>query len=436
MKYIVLICLCAVLTFVGFVAYGLIAPLKVHFQSSQLEGDFSDAPLDIDAKPFVGLALSGGGARAAVFAAAGMHELAERGLLQDVTHVSSVSGGGFPASYFALNPIPVEAGAKLDDYFQSMISAVSQDYFAQIHKNQILNPSRLMSPSRRLLSLQHALEAAGFLGHEANALVSDLPSDRAFFFNAVSYDTGRRFVFSNASLPHPDDTEASRLPGAIRALSFSDAGNKRPSPNSFPISLAVATSAAFPPYLGPLTIEVGTAAGTEFWHLGDGGVLENPGVETLREAFYATDLTVGKIYSFDAGQRLIPKFTDSDISIFSRNLVQFIDVILEYAGGHRDTLYTALDEKFAVNLETISFAYLDVERLLNDGLLSEEETARWAGWSGWSNISTKTQATARTPASRLSLIPTGFSISADDLMLIEQAARTLVSHHLGQKKIQ
>lgn len=421
---------CAI--FVGFVLYGLFAALKVHMDTTLNAEEYSRDTPDLEDVPFVGLALSGGGARAAVFAAAGMQELANRGLLQDVTHVSSVSGGGFPASYFAVNPMPAEPGAAQDEYFEDMLKSAARDYFQQIHYKQILNPSRLMSPSRRLFSLQQALAEAGFLGDDKPATIADLPKNRAFFFNAVSYDTGRRFVLSNAALPDPDDADASRLPSAIRALSFSDADMQRPSPAEFPIALAVATSAAFPPYLGPLTIEVAKNGGTEYWHLGDGGVLENPGVETLREAFYATDQTRGRIYSFDAGQRLAQDFSKLDISIFSRDLVQFIDVILEYAGGHRVTLYDALDEKFDLTLETVTFDYLDIERLLENGDLNSEDAALWSSWDIWSGIDRATQRSALTPAARLGKIPTGFSIADGDQILIAEAARTLVSNHFDR----
>ena len=431
MHYIVKILSLCIVVFLGFVIYGLFAPLKVHLKVTLEKTAATDYALELTADKFVGLALSGGGARAAVFGAAGMHELAKLGLLQDVSYVSSVSGGGFPASYWAINNMPETPGAEQDQYFKHMSQTVAKDYFNAIHWSQIKNPSRLMSPSRRLLSLQEGLQREGFLNVGSDATVANLPKDRAFFFNAVSYDTGRRFVISNHALPHPDNTAASRLPSAIRALSFSDGTTNRAAPAKFPISLAVATSAAFPPYLGPLTVEIDGPDGTEFWHLGDGGVLENPGVETLREAFYATDQRSGIIYSFDAGQRLQLDFSKADISIFSRDLVQFIDVILVYAGGHRDTLYGVLDEKLDLDLQTHTFDYLDVEALLNKGELNEKETKLWSNWDEWERISASTRKTAQTPAARLRLVPTEFNISEDDKQLMEAAAKTLVSHKFG-----
>ena len=76
---------------------GFFAPLKLHFRA-KLAAELAPPVLAEATDPFVGLALSGGGTRTAVFGAAGMKALHDRGLLADVTHVSSVSGGGLPAS--------------------------------------------------------------------------------------------------------------------------------------------------------------------------------------------------------------------------------------------------------------------------------------------------------------------------------------------------
>lgn len=62
------------------------------------------------AKPFVGLAISGGGSRAANFGAAVLQELKAIGLLHDIKAISSVSGGSIPAAYYALHLLETEHG--------------------------------------------------------------------------------------------------------------------------------------------------------------------------------------------------------------------------------------------------------------------------------------------------------------------------------------
>ena len=73
---------------------------------------------------FVGLAISGGGSRAANFGAAVMLQLQQRGLLQQVDVISGVSGGTLPAVYYGLGdkagPFTDEAVRKALGYdFQS-----------------------------------------------------------------------------------------------------------------------------------------------------------------------------------------------------------------------------------------------------------------------------------------------------------------------------
>ena len=54
-------------------------------------------------KTFVGLALSGGGSRAANFSLAAMQQLDEIGLLSNVMAISSTSGGGLAGAYYSIH---------------------------------------------------------------------------------------------------------------------------------------------------------------------------------------------------------------------------------------------------------------------------------------------------------------------------------------------
>jgi predicted acylesterase/phospholipase RssA len=62
---------------------------------------------------FIGLALSGGGSRAAIFSTAVMLELKRLGILDRVDFISSVSGGSLPAAYYALEDYHYQ-GIKFD----------------------------------------------------------------------------------------------------------------------------------------------------------------------------------------------------------------------------------------------------------------------------------------------------------------------------------
>ena len=425
---VVIVCLASAV-----LANGFLAPLAIHY-STTLSGPPQQTDPTNRSKPFVGLALSGGGARAAVFAAAGMQALEKRGLLEQVTHVSSVSGGGFAASYLALHPLPT-CGSYSDTenctapYFDEMQRVMAHDYFWDVEVNQLRSPARLLSPSRRLNSLQDALNGEDFLmGQTFEAM----PEDRIFYFNAVSYDSGQRFVFSNGTLPSPDDPQTSSLPPSIRALSFSSGNIERSTPKTMAISLAVATSAAFPPYLGPTTIQINDSYGAPkaFWHLGDGGVLENSGVETLREAVHGREgASSATIYSFNAGQRLDKDLSRNthDISIWSRDVARVVDVLLEYSGAHRETLSKKLDEAADKSITVIEFDYLDVARLLK---ASQEQDEVWNSWDRWQHCTVSDRGTSKSPAEHLAKIPTALRISACNRELIAAAASFLVETQL------
>ncbi|MEM9233675.1 MAG: patatin-like phospholipase family protein, partial [Pseudomonadota bacterium] len=258
---------------------------------------------------FVGLAFSGGGSRAAYFAAAGAEALHERGILQQVTHISSVSGGSMAASYLATRPPgSCSTGTSCtDNYFAEYKEAMRRNYFRPMAINQVTKPNRFLSPTRRASSLQNALDAA----YLEEITFGNLPSSPVLLINAASYDDGSRFVFSNRPIANEDYAETPLSISTLRSRNFAQADCVTATPDDFPVSLAVATSAAFPPALGPVAIEIPPSCGvtqTRYWHLGDGGILENTGVETLQEVLML-DSAAGQapkravIFSFDAGKR-------------------------------------------------------------------------------------------------------------------------------------
>ncbi|MCA8930952.1 MAG: patatin-like phospholipase family protein, partial [Rhodospirillaceae bacterium] len=89
---------------------GFFLPDRIHYQwqpgtDPALPDGAAEAGGDAGGDAMIGLALSGGGSRAALFAAAVLEQLAEAGLALQITHISSVSGGGFAAAYFATHPL-------------------------------------------------------------------------------------------------------------------------------------------------------------------------------------------------------------------------------------------------------------------------------------------------------------------------------------------
>lgn len=205
---------------------------------------------------FIGLALSGGGARASVFGAAAIEALAEEGLMDRVTHISSVSGGGFPAAYYALKkPAPCpdrgRMGARcVSDEFAAFKQAMRHNFLTDMTLRQLVRPNRFTSPTRRLLSLRDALDHQ-FID---DAVFRELPPSPVLLINGARYDDGRRFVFSNQAIPEKESDVAPFTEQILRTASFSLPGCARATPPDFSVALAIAVSAGFPPLLGPAAI--------------------------------------------------------------------------------------------------------------------------------------------------------------------------------------
>ena len=100
----------------------------------------------------VGVALSGGGSRAALFGAAGLEALSGvrtaggTSLLEQVSLLSSVSGGSLAASYYVLNkppkdvPVLTPAGGLSEPYrafFDEYRAKLSQDFEGALIRRQL-----------------------------------------------------------------------------------------------------------------------------------------------------------------------------------------------------------------------------------------------------------------------------------------------------------
>jgi len=102
----------------------------------------------------LGVALSGGGSRAALFGAAGLEALARvrtadgASLIEKVSHLSSVSGGSIAAAYYALESpgrhvSVLDADGALSDtyrsFFEKYRAAVSQNFQTSLIWRQLLS---------------------------------------------------------------------------------------------------------------------------------------------------------------------------------------------------------------------------------------------------------------------------------------------------------
>jgi NTE family protein len=207
----------------------------------------------------LGLALSGGGFRAAAFHLGTFTALQDLKLLDKVDLISCVSGGSIAGAYLALNWGNPNALKGLSDYLSTKSIAVSSII------GGILDPFET-----RLEKLSASYDRDLFGGKTLSAL-RDGPR---VYFNATNLSTGNMFFFvAGKALAVGEDSGETIGEHESGTASGSD----------YPISLAVAASSAFPPVFPPLRLnsDIYPNALSEYVTLTDGGVYDNLGVNPL-----------------------------------------------------------------------------------------------------------------------------------------------------------
>jgi predicted acylesterase/phospholipase RssA len=270
-----------------------------------------------DADVLVGLAVSGGGSRAALFGAGALEALAKlgvgnerRSLLEQVSYMSSVSGGSLASAYFVVrkptHEIPVltpdgEMTGEYREFFTNFKKDMARDHESLLMRRHLFR-LRLFNPAWAAWSLAELLdeEYLGGMRFEALARREAQGDSPHLIVNTTLYNNGRRFILS--TLPG----EASHydvFPDLNRLL-----GTKKLDPevedllrsrwemlrsvtpldlkvNVCPVRVAgaVTGSMSFPPVVGPISFRV---EGQDlYWHMGDGGLADNTGVESLLMVF-------------------------------------------------------------------------------------------------------------------------------------------------------
>ena len=260
----------------------------------------------------IGVAMSGGGTRAALFGAAGLEALGtvptsnRQSVLEQVAYVSSVSGGSIAASYYALKKPSREVqmltseGTMTDAYrafFTEYRTEVSQSIGPAVLWRQ-MSRFRWTNPALGAVSL-HEILREKLLG---DATVMDIAQRErngdspGLIINTTLYNNGRRFAIAGHSSEafHYDFSKELQEtlarqgnPMQIPPLLLDRWQQLLPmTPHELrmdvcrtPLSAAVSGSASFPPVIGPITFQV--EGDPTYWHTGDGGLYENQGAETI-----------------------------------------------------------------------------------------------------------------------------------------------------------
>jgi hypothetical protein len=265
----------------------------------------------------VGVALSGGGSRAALYGAAGLEALGRLpspqggSVLEQVSYLSSVSGGGLSAAYYALHkpahqtPV-IGADGKMSQVYESFFSdfqiKLAQDFQSALIWRQLGSGRFILNSALAAQSLHEILEESllgpgTFADLAARQMSGDSPT---LLINSTLYNNGRRFMFT--TLP-PDAAQYDFIADLDRTLNSQGIARSYPEvmkkrwesllpvspleleidPCPLKVAIAVTASASFPPLVGPITFTVGDEL--DYWHTGDGGLYENLGLESLLFTF-------------------------------------------------------------------------------------------------------------------------------------------------------
>jgi len=213
----------------------------------------------------IGLALSGGGFRAAAFHLGVMRKLIAAGILDKLDLLTCVSGGSIAGGTVALNWGSPGRLDVLDNYLRTRSIAVSSVI------GGVLDPFE-----SRLDKLAGSYDRDLFHGKA----LKDLAAGPRIYFNATNLATGNLFFFT-AGGGKPEEIGEHEL-GVVESPDF-------------PISRAVAASSAFPPVFPPLRLDATIyqhASSVEYVTLTDGGVYDNMGINPLLRARNALDYVI------------------------------------------------------------------------------------------------------------------------------------------------
>ena len=260
----------------------------------------------------IGLAVSGGGSRAALFAAGAFESLAklrvgadQKGLLDQVSYISSVSGGSLASAYYVLKK-PSRDVTMLDqqgeltqgyrEFFAGFKEAMAQNYEGPLLRRNLLL-WRWVNPAFVAKSLAEIL-AEDYLGPKTFGELREREVQRdvpRLMINTTLYNDGRRLLLS--TLPREDlrydwSEAIARVPNERIPPDYAAGIRKRGealdtvTPQDLHLNIcdtkvagAVAGSMSFPPIIGPISLT--DEKEQQYWHVGDGGMSDNTGGESL-----------------------------------------------------------------------------------------------------------------------------------------------------------
>lgn len=349
------------------------------------------APL-ADQPTLVGVAVSGGGSRAATFASGALEALASyqvpegthtQSFLETVTHMSSVSGGSLATAYYAMKKpgkdTPVLQGSALSTAYKHFFSDFQRDMQLNFQLRALSRQFlffRAFNPTKSAFSFAevwdtHFFDEQTFASLYEREQRGDAPH---IIFNGTIYNTGRRLALTTLApedfrynfverlkegfaqrgmvMSHTGQQEFDRSLGMAKQQfmpqTFDELGIDH---HTLPISIAVATSASFPPVVGPVTYQ---AKGQDHYtHVGDGGLFDNLGTESLTTLFLnkipndrlsnkrGLIVVIDSSFPFSAGEQALNHNTKG-FQVFQNDPARIVGIMEARANAYQTMLWQSL----------------------------------------------------------------------------------------------
>jgi NTE family protein len=263
-------------------------------------------------KEKVGLCLSGGGFRAALFHLGSLRRLNEIGMLQKIDYLSAVSGGSILVG-FLLEKFDYEwptNSLSLGDWIKRI-----EDPFRSLTRKDLRTIPFLSQIWGRRPVETLVDRYAKFI---TPRLLSDLPEEPKIFFGATELVYRRYWTASKRCVGDP----AVGWPPLQQSQDDSSVPYWEDE-SYWSVARATAASSCFPPIFGPMKVHVPVPSGTATVMLSDGGVYDNTGYLAL------WDKCETILVSDGGGVTSIASKLANPVRLLMR-----YQAVQEYAGGH------------------------------------------------------------------------------------------------------
>ena len=417
-----------------------------------------------DREVLVGLAVSGGGSRAALFAASAYETLSRlrvgperRSLLEQVSYISSVSGGSLASAYYNVMKPPREVPMLTPDgrlteayqeFFAGFKETMARDYEKPLFWQNLFN-LRWLNPAWTAVSLSEVLQDF-YLG---DIRIRDLAQRQArgdspyFLINTTLYNDGRRLVLSTLerdALRYDFVGSLQRNPGwetmtpeteQLLRASWSDLQSRTPEDLrldqcQIKVAAAVAASMSFPPIIGPITVS--TEGEDRYWHIGDGGMSDNTGAESLLMVFLkqlqegrakrAVILVIDSSFPFDVGGEILNR-REEGFSFFDADYSRIPSIMEERSLAYRTLFFRLIKQANllpgSVEILVIRLKHTDAQWKEDLGDLPESCRKEGVDWKSPKDVSKHVSGVV----TRL------FLKSTCDRDLVVQSAQKVITQH-------